>query len=84
MVADQCTTIRANWSVPEGPCTDLSYNVTLLSSNGTKLQGPFKTRYTVYNFTVEAFDGIVNVTIVPMNDDARGAPFTNFSVIGMG
>ena len=64
-VADQCTTIRANWSITEGSCTDLSYNVTLLSSDGVILQGPFTTSDTVYDFTnVTRFNGPFNVRVV--------------------
>ena len=84
MVVVQCTTIRASWDITEGTCTNLSYDVTLLSSDGVILQGPFTTNDTVYDFTdVEAFNGNFNVTVAPMNDNARGATFTNFSVIGI-
>ena len=82
MVADQCTTIRASWDITEGPCTDLSYNVTLLSSDGVMLQGPFITSDTVYNFTdVEAFNRTFNVNIVPINGNARGTNVTEMADI---
>ena len=82
MVADQCTTIRASWDITEGSCTHLSYNVTLLSSDGVILQGPFTTNDTVYNFTdVETFNGTSNVNVVPINGNARGASVTQMSVI---
>ena len=82
MVADQCTIIRASWDITEGSCTDLSYNVTLLSSDGVILQGPFTTSDTVYNFTnVETLNGIFNVTVVPINGNARGANATEMAVI---
>ena len=82
MVVDQCTTIRASWNITEGSCTDLSYNVTLLSSDGVILQGPFTTSDTVYDFTdVETLDGILKVTVVPINDNARGASVTEMAVI---
>ena len=84
MVADQCTTIRASWDITEGSCTDLSYNVTLLSSDGVILQGPFTTSITVYNFTnVEIFNGIFNVSVVPINGNARGASITETAVINV-
>ena len=84
VVADQCTTIRASWDITEGSCTDLSYNVTLLSSDGVILQGPFTTNVTVYNFNnVEAFNGIFNVTVVPINGNARGASITETAVINV-
>ena len=84
MVADQCTIIRASWDITEGSCTDLSYDVTLLSSDGVILQGPFTTSDTVYDFTnVDVFDGIFNVSVVPINGNARGANVTEHSVIGV-
>ena len=82
MVADQCTTIRASWDITEGSCTHLSYDVTLLSSDGVILQGPFTTSDTVYNFTdVETLNGTFNVSVVPINGDARGANVTEMAVI---
>ena len=84
MVVDQCTTIRASWDITEGSCTDLSYDVTLLSSDGIILQGPFTTSDTVYDFTnVETFNGPFTVSIVPINGNARGASVTEPSVIGV-
>ena len=81
MVADQCTIIRASWDITEGSCTDLSYDVTLLSSDGVILQGPFTTSVTVYDFTnVETFNGIFNVSIVPIGN-SRGASVTEMAVI---
>ena len=82
MVADQCTTIRASWDITEGSCTDLSYDVTLLSSDGVILQGPFTTSDTVYDFTnVETLNGNFNVTVVAINGNARGASVTKMSVV---
>ena len=84
MVTDQCTTIRASWDITEGSCTHLSYDVTLLSSDGVILQGPFTTNDTVYDFTnVTRFNGIFNVSVVPMNGNARRASVTAPSVIGV-
>ena len=84
MVTDQCTIIRASWDITEGSCTDLSYDVTLLSSDDVILQGPFTTNVTIYDFTdVEAFDGPFIVSIVPINGNARGASVTEPSVIGV-
>ena len=82
MVTDQCTIIRASWNITEGPCTDLSYNVTLLSSDGVMRQGPFTTSDTVYDFTdVETLNGIFNVSVVPINGNSRGASVTEMAVI---
>ena len=82
MVVDQCTTIRASWDITEGSCTDLSYDVTLLSSDGVILQGPFTTSDTVYTFTdVETFDGLFNVNVVPSNGNVRGASDTEVAVV---
>ena len=84
MVADQCTTIRASWDITEGSCTDLSYDITLLSSDGVILQGPFTTSDTVYNFSnVETFNGIFNVNVVPINGNVRGASITETAVISV-
>ena len=80
MVADQCTAVRTTW---EGPCTDLLYDVTLLSSDGVILQGPFTTSDTVYNFTdVEIFDGNFNVN-VSINDTARRASVIGAAVVNV-
>ena len=82
MVADQCTTIRASWDITEGSCTNLSYDVTLLSSDGVILQGAFTTSDTVYDFTnVEALNGIFNVTVVPINGNVRRASGTEMVFI---
>ena len=82
MVTDQCTTITASWDVTEGSCTDLSYDVTLLLSDAVTLQGPFTTNDTVYNFSdVETLNGIFNVSVVPINGNARGTSVTQMSVI---
>ena len=84
MVADQCTTIRASWDITEGSCTNLSYDVTLSSSDGVTLQGPFTTSDTVYNFNdTETFNGIVTVSVVPINGNARGASVTETAVISV-
>ena len=84
VVIDRCTNITASWDITEGPCTDLSYDVTLLSSDGVILQGPFTTSDTVYNFTnVEAFDGTFNVNVVPINGSARGASVIEMAVINV-
>ena len=82
MIADQCTTIRASWDITEGSCTDLSYDVTLLSSDGVILQGPFTTSDTVYNFSdVEAFNGPFTVNVVPINGNVRGTSVTEMAVV---
>ena len=81
VVADQCTTIRANWSISEGPCTVLSYDVTLLSSDGVILQGPFTTNDTIYDFTnVETLNGNFNVSVVSIGN-VRGASVAEVAVI---
>ena len=84
MVADQCTTIRASWDITEGSCTDLSYNITLLSSDGVILQGPFITSDTAYDFTnVETFDGTSGVIVFTYNNNTRGASVTETAVINV-
>ena len=82
MVTDQCSTIRASWDITEGPCTDLSYNVTLLSSDGVILQGPFITSDTVNDFTnIETLNENFIVSVVPFDDNVIGASATSAAVI---
>ena len=82
MVTDQCTITRASWDITAGSCTDLSYNVTLLSFDDVILQGI--TNDTVYDFTdIETFNGIFNVTVVPINGNVRGASATETAVISI-
>ena len=82
MVADQCTTIRASWDITEGSCKDLSYDVTLLSSDGVILQGPFTTSDTVYNFTnVKTFNGNFIVSVAPFDVNVIEASATSAAVI---
>ena len=67
-VVDQCATIRASWDITEGSCTDLPYDVTLSSSDGVTLQGPFTTSDTIYiTNDTETFNGIVTVSIVTVS-----------------
>ena len=82
-VVDQCITIRASWDINEGSCTNLSYDVTLSLSNGTKIQALCTTNDSVYAFDdTETISGTFNVTVVPINRNIRGASVTrNTSVI---
>ena len=74
-VADRCTNVTASWDISE-LCRDLSYNVTLSSSDGFTL-GPFTTNDTNYNFTgVDAINGAISVCSVAFNDNARGSDAT--------
>ena len=85
MVADQCTIIRASWDITEGSCTHLSYYVTLLSSDGVILQGPFTINDTVYYFaSVETLNGTFYVSVVPINGNLKGASVTEMAVILQG
>ena len=63
-VTDRCTSVTARWGNTEGPCGDISYNVTLLSSDGVIL-GPFTTTRTNYNFTndVDTITGNISIKI---------------------
>ena len=82
MVADQCTIIRASWNITEGSCTNLSYEVTLLSFDGVMLQDT--TSDTVFDFTnVETLIGPLTVTVVPINGNVRGASITETAVISI-
>ena len=72
---DKCTNVTASWSITEGPCRGLSYNVTLTSSDG--VLGPFTTNDTTYNFTnVETLNGMFNVTVFAFNENTRGVNVT--------
>ena len=75
MAVDNCTTVTASWSITEGSCRGLSYNVTLTSSDG--VLGPFTTNDTAYNFTnVETLNGMLNVTVYAFNEKGRGVSVT--------
>ena len=78
-VTDRCTSVTASWD--EGPCRDLSYNVTLSSSDGVIL-GPFTTNNTNYTFTdVDTINGIITIDIFDFNTNARGDVVTETAVI---
>ena len=75
MAVDKCTTVTVSWSITEGSCRGLSYNVTLTSSNG--VLGPFITSNTAYNFTnATTLNGMFNVTVFAFNRNARGDSVT--------
>ena len=76
IVADQCTNVTASWVNTEGRCRDLSYNVTLSSSDGVTL-GPFTTSDTNYTFTgLDTINGTISVNIFAFNDNAMGSHVT--------
>ena len=78
-VTDRCTSVTASWN--EGHCRDLSYNVTLSSSDGITL-GPFTTSDTSYSFTgVDAIIGTISVNVFAFNDNIRGSDVTKTAVI---
>ena len=78
-VVDQCTSVTASWN--EGPCRDLSYNVTLSSSDDVTL-GPFTTNDSNYNFTgVDTINGDISVDVFTFNDNARGGNVTKTAVV---
>ena len=80
-VADRCTSVTASWDNTGEPCRDLSYNVTLSSSDGVTL-GPFTTNDTAYNFTgVDKINGNISVGTFAFNDNARGSNVTETAVI---
>ena len=77
-VVDQCITVTASWN--EGPCRDLSYNVTLSSSDGVTL-GPFITNDPAYSFTGDKINGNISVDVFAFNDNARGTCVTKTAVV---
>ena len=80
-VADRCTNVTASWNITEGPCRDLSYNVTLSSSDGVTL-GPFTANDTNYTFTgVDTINGNISVDVFAFNTNARGGDVTETSAI---
>ena len=82
-VTDRCTSITASWDITEGPCRDLSYNVTLSSSDGVTL-GPFTKSGTNYTFTeVDTIIGTISVNVFAFNDNVRGSDVTKTAVIDM-
>ena len=82
MVVDKCTTVTASWSITEGSCRGLSYNVTLTSSDG--VLGPFTTNDTVYNFTnVEMLNEMFNITVFSFDKSIRGNSVTVLAVSGI-
>ena len=82
IVTDKCTSVTASWDITEGPCRDLSYNVTLSSSDGVTL-GPFTTNDTNYNFTtnVDTINGTIIVDVFALNGNVRGGNVTGTAVI---
>ena len=80
-VTDSCTSITASWDITEGPCRDLSYNVTLSSSDGVTL-GPFTTSDTNYTFTgVDTINGTISVNVFALDNSIRGDDVTGTAVI---
>ena len=80
-VTDRCTSVTANWNISEGPCRDLSYNVTLSSSDGVTLE-PFTTSDTNYTFTdVDTINESITVDVFAFNDNANGDNVTKTAVI---
>ena len=59
-----------------------NYNVTITSSDGTTLQGPFTTNDTTYTFmNVEALFGILNVAVFAFIGDVRGDSVTQTAIV---
>ena len=84
MVVDECINVTAIWDITEGTCTHLSYDITLSSSDGVTLQGPLTISDTVYTFNdTETYCGIVTVTVVSINGNARGASVTETALISV-
>ena len=66
-ITDRCTSVTASWDISEGPCSDLSYNITLSSSDGVTL-GPVTTNDTAYNFN--RTDESISVDVFAFNENA--------------
>ena len=80
-VADQCTNVTASWVNTGEPCRDLSYNVTLSSSDGVTL-GPFTTSDANYTFTgLDTINGNISVYVFAFNDNARGGDVIATAVV---
>ena len=83
MAVDKCTNVTASWSITEGSCRGLSYNVTLTTFDD--VLGPFTTNNTAYNFTdVETLNGMFNVTVFAFNENARGVSVTFSDILQHG
>ena len=62
-VVDSFSAVTASWDISEGPCRDLSYNVTLSLSDGVTLE-PITTNDTNYTFTgVDTINGNISVDV---------------------
>ena len=83
ILVDQCTAVTATWDNTEVSCRDLSYNITLSSSDGVTL-GPFRTGDTAYIFTdIDIINGNISVIAFAFNDNARGGDVTGTAVINV-
>ena len=74
MAVDNCTNVTVSWDITdEGPCKDLSYNVSLISSDdGVTLQSVI-TDATSHTFTgVETSNEMFNVSVTAFNENATG------------
>ena len=81
-VADRCTNVTVSWDITERPCRDLSYNVTLSSSDGVTL-GPFTTSDTNYTFTtnVDTINGTIIVDVFALNGSVREGDVIGTAVV---
>ena len=86
LAIDQCTDVQASWNISGGYCAGISYdyNVTITSSDGAILQGPFTTNNTTYTFTnAEILNGTFNVTVFAFIGSVMGGSATQTTVIGV-
>ena len=78
MAVDNCTSVTVSWNITdEGPCIDLSYNVSLISrDDGVTLQS-ITTDATSHTFTgVETSNEMFNVSVTALNGNATGSSRT--------
>ena len=75
-VTDRCTSVIASWNIIGRACTNLSYNVTLSSSDGVTL-GPFTTSDITYKFIdVDKINGKITVDVFAFTDNANESDVT--------
>ena len=83
LAIDQCTNVQASWNISGGYCAGISYDysVTITSSDGAILQGPFTTNDTTYNFMkTEMLNGTFNVTVFAFIGSVMGGSATQAAI----
>ena len=80
---DNCTSVTIIWDITdEGPCKDLSYNVSLTSLDDDVIPQSVITNDTNHTFTgVETANEMFSVNVFVFNENARGPSRTVTTVL---